>query len=73
MIKIMGETKADFLTSESGFINGIATIVDLSGSFYEYNRSENPGSVDQKAIANDWNIVGQDLKEAYVEFETKFK
>ena len=61
----MGETITDFLTSRSGFVDGVATIADLSGSFYKYNASKSPEIADQKAIRKDWEVVGQDLRKAY--------
>ena len=35
--------------------------MNLSGSYYHYNSSENP---DELAIAADWFIAGQDIEDA---------
>ena len=67
----MGETVTDFLTSKSGFVDGLATITDLSGSFYEYNRSKTPTDADRKAIENDWRVIGQDMINAYATEKAK--
>jgi hypothetical protein len=62
---MMGETMTNFLTSNSSFVDGVATITGFSGSFYKYNTSKSPEIADQEAIRRDWAIVGQDLRKAY--------
>ncbi|WP_029280515.1 hypothetical protein [Pedobacter borealis] len=59
---------SDFLFSNSSFITGAATIFNLSGDFYDYNSSASDIEADQKAICNDFKVVGEDLKSAIEEF-----
>jgi len=40
---------------------GFGSVLDIGGRFYEYNNSENP---DEIAIASDWLMVGQDIRDA---------
>jgi len=58
------QVKTDFLFAQPSFGSGAARIVDMWGVFDDYNRSETPVQADEKAIAADWIIVGQDLHDA---------
>lgn len=62
--------KTDFLCSKSSFLTGYGSVLNLSGHLYDYNVCDDP---DEVAIANDWNMVGQDIQDALdrakVEFE----
>ena len=69
----MSKTVTDFLTSKSGFIDGMATIADLSGNFHSYYKIKDPEVADQEAIMQDWQVVGQDLRWAYATEKAKSK
>jgi hypothetical protein len=56
----------DFLFTTPTFITGGATIFNIAGNFYDYNRSASGEEADCMAIKNDFNIVGNDLKQAFV-------
>jgi hypothetical protein len=61
----MGQkVKSDFLFAQPSFASGVARIFDLWGQFDDYNRSETPDEADEKAIAADWLVVGQDIADA---------
>jgi hypothetical protein len=53
--------KTDFLCASSSFLGGLGSVVCIDGNFYQYNASENPDSI---ATANDWLMVGQDIRDA---------
>jgi hypothetical protein len=54
-------SKTDFLYAAPSFLMGIGGVLNIGGRFHEYNTSENP---DQIAIASDWEMIGQDLRDA---------
>lgn len=56
--------QTDFLFAEPSYASGVGRIVDLSGVFDDYNISETPTEADEKAIAADWLVVGQDISDA---------
>lgn len=58
----------DYLTANS-FLIGMGTIFNLYGSYFKYNYSRTSQEADKIAIANDWHIVGQDIKNCVAEFE----
>jgi hypothetical protein len=53
--------KTDFLFAQP---SGAARTVDLWGVLDDYNSSETTCEADQKAIAADWLVVGQDISDA---------
>jgi hypothetical protein len=55
----------DFLFTTPSYLTGAATAFNLAGNFYEFNESETGNDADCKAIGNDFNIVGNDLREAF--------
>jgi hypothetical protein len=54
----------DFLFTTPSFLTGASNVLNLAGGFFEYNRSKSETEADCTAIANDFNIVGSDLKKA---------
>ncbi len=54
----------DRLFAQPSFVSGAARILDLGGTFDCYNISPTPADADHCALVNDWNVVGQDLREA---------
>ena len=57
----MNRLKTDFLWVRSSFLAGAGSVLDLNGHLYDYNVSEEP---DEIAIAHDWKMIGQDLRDA---------
>ena len=51
------------------WISGAARILDLGGTFNEYNFSESPEEADFLALASDWAAVDIDLKTAIERFK----
>ena len=69
----MGST--DFLFASPSFLTGMARIFDLAATLerWSYNRSRTGQEADGWAIANDWAVVGQDLKAAIDEFRAELE
>ena len=65
----------DFLVPKSSFITGVGSVICLGGWNHRYNISNSKFDADTKAIKNDWNLVGSDLRTAinnnYVKIESR--
>lgn len=59
--------KTDFLFSTPTFLSGAATVINIAGNFYNFNKSESGFDADFLALENDFNIVGQDIYDAMEE------
>lgn len=62
--------KTDFLSASSSFLTGMGSVVNLRGHLYDYNSSDDP---DELAIAQDWQMVGQDMRDALKKAEKEFE
>jgi len=68
----MGESKdleTGFLFASPSFFSGIARLFDLFGQFDAYNASPTSEEADARAIYSDWRIAGQDLRNAFYQFD----
>lgn len=54
----------DFLFATPNFLTGAGTVMNLAGSFYQFNVSSTSDEADSLAIKNDFYIIGNDLKDA---------
>jgi hypothetical protein len=54
----------DFLTAQSSFRLGIASVMNIGGSFFLYNYSGTPAEADARALRSDWRSVGHDMVHA---------
>jgi len=59
----------DYLFPSSDFITGLASVFNLPGNFYDFNTSQSAHEADNKALQNDWMMVGQDILDARDKFE----
>ena len=57
------------LYAKPSFWEGVARLIDFSGSLNEYNYSESTEQTDSCAIQSDWENVGLDILEAMKKFE----
>jgi hypothetical protein len=57
----MNDIKTDFLCASSSFLMGVGSVLAIQGHLYNYNASEEPDGI---AIAQDWKMVGQDIRSA---------
>ena len=60
---------SDFLFVRPSARSGAARILDIFGTFDEYNSSRTPAEADAKAMFLDWFVTGRDLKSAIQTFE----
>lgn len=67
--RIITRLRTDFLSPRKGFLDGMCSIFDLSGSYFEYNTSESGAEADRKALSSDWGMIGQDIEDARVKLE----
>jgi hypothetical protein len=67
---MVNRLQSDFLTSDPSFVSGAARLLDWWGTYDSYNVSRNGQEADAKAMFSDWRMVGQDLADAMVEFES---
>jgi hypothetical protein len=57
----MNRLETDFLCAQSSFLMGLGSVLNLDGRSYYYNVSADPDGI---AVAHDWSMVGQDLRDA---------
>lgn len=62
--------RTDILFALPSFGSGFARALDLGGGFDAYNTSGSEVEADEKAIAGDWLVVGQDLRAAMEQVKT---
>jgi hypothetical protein len=65
--------RTDHLLPKNNFLVGMGSILNLAGSYFEYNYAKSGKSADFRAIMSDWENVGEDIREAKVKFENKHK
>jgi hypothetical protein len=59
----MNNVKSDYLVSAGSMLIGAGTLLNLAGSYFQYNYSANTADADRCAIFRDWRMVGQDIEE----------
>jgi hypothetical protein len=57
----------DALFATPSFASGAARVLDLGGTFDEYNSSATAAEADARALWSDWAVVGEDLRLAMEE------
>lgn len=63
--------RSDFLFASPSFFEGIARILDFGATLNGYNYSQSDEEADEIALRMDWEMVGADLRNAMVMFETQ--
>ena len=58
----------DFLFAKSTLVSGIGSVIDLGGTMAMFNESSSPEEADYLALANDWAMVGNDIRTAMTQF-----
>jgi len=51
----------NLLCPKPSFILGLATVLNIKGSFFDFNYSDSEEEADFNALKSDWAMVGQDL------------
>ena len=57
--------KTDFLLPNNDFIIGLGSVLNLLGSYFEYNYSNSSKEADFKALESDWQNVGEDIRKSF--------
>lgn len=65
----------DFLVARNSFLSGAGRVLDLGSTRnkFSYNQSPSTAIADKRALINDWNMVGQDLRGAINVIKSKEK
>lgn len=58
------EVRTDFLLPKRGFFTGFASVFSIAGDTVDFNTSNSGEEADLKAIQNDWEMIGNDIREA---------
>jgi hypothetical protein len=58
------EIQSDFLFARPSFVEGVARMVDFGGSLNTYNTAPTGEEADARAMYEDWEALGADLKAA---------
>jgi len=58
-----------FLYARPSFGEGVARLIDFGNTLQEYNTSITGDQADTLAIASDWLVVGDDLKNVMFEYK----
>ena len=59
----------DFLLPKNNFFVGLGSVLNLAGSYFEYNYSKSEKEADYKAIYSDWQNIGNDFRKSKEKFE----
>lgn len=62
MLEIQEEKRTSFLLKKRSFLSGLGSVIDVFGEVNMFNSSKSAEEADQKAIRNDWDMVGSDFK-----------
>lgn len=65
--------RTDHLLPKNNFWVGMGSILNLAGSYFEYNYTKSEKEADFRALTSDWENVGEDIRESKVKFENKHK
>jgi hypothetical protein len=61
---------SDFLVASPSFSSGVGRLLDWYALYDSYNSSRTGKEADTKAMYADWRMVGQDLQDAMLEYES---
>jgi hypothetical protein len=67
---MFSKVQSDFLVASPSFLSGAGRLLDWHGLYDLYNVSPNGQVADTKAMFADWRMVGQDLSDAMLTFES---
>lgn len=62
--KKMKIKKSSTVLPSNSFWVGVGSIFNISGKYFDYNTSKTGREADVKALRRDWEMVGEDIKEA---------
>lgn len=47
------------------FMEGVGSVIDIAGSFHNYNCSQSPHEADFEALNGDWKAIEKDFSDAF--------
>ncbi|MBS1496799.1 MAG: hypothetical protein JSU03_04280 [Bacteroidetes bacterium] len=59
--------RSDFLFSDTDFVTGMGSVLNIGGNYFEFDTSISENIADLKALRSDWGVTGQDIDAAYHE------
>jgi len=59
------DNRTDFLFPKRDFWTGFSSILSISGDENKFNTSKSGEEADMKAIKSDWEMIGQDIRNAF--------
>ncbi|EIJ38523.1 hypothetical protein JoomaDRAFT_1508 [Galbibacter orientalis DSM 19592] len=65
--------RTDYLLPKNNFLVGMGSILNIAGSYFEYNYSKSDNEADLKSLTSDWDNVGQDIRKSKISFEEENK
>ena len=66
------KTRTDFLLPRNNFLVGMGSVLNIAGKYFDYKYSRTGLEADAKALRSDWEMVGNDLRDAKQGFEKKY-
>lgn len=51
------------LFPRTGFLTGMGSVLNISGSYFDFKYSKSADDADAEAIASDWNMIGKDIQQ----------
>lgn len=70
---IMNEGTFRLFKKEPSFMDGVASLVDLSSNQSKYNYDLNEEDADMNSLREDWRVIGTDLWHVINNYEYKSK
>jgi hypothetical protein len=65
--------KTDHLLPKNNFWVGLGSILNIAGSYFDYNYSKSGYEADLKALMSDWENIGEDICNSKITFEIENK
>ena len=71
VIESADDVRSDYLFERPSFVEGVGRVFDVGGSLSAYNTSPTAAQADARAVFEDWNAVGHDLRVALEQLRTE--
>ena len=54
--------RTNILFPRPSFLNGVGSIFNIAGNYFEFDYSNSAEEANRKAIENDWGVIGNDIR-----------
>ena len=61
--------RTSFLLPKNDFVVGLGSVLNIAGSYFDYNYSKSEKEADYKAMYSDWYNIGEDIRKSKEKFE----